>query len=195
MGVTSPSLAQPAVPDVKIGDIVVLEHKVTPRDGEFRFSTSPALRGISCTRQTFPGAPNSGFYGYNYCRKLGQIRLGIEFAELQNLFMENNRPEPWEVRPVLMPLDESRISDQWRLQSYLIAVVGRAGKVNVLQLTGQPGKQAGRFAFSGISLGASRKSFPFSVELVDGTVYSIRIALPDAASLSRAFRPLATVDP
>lgn len=123
-------------------------------------------------------------------------------------------------RSVLMPLAAVPLDNsQARLVSYVVAGYDDAGRVTSVQLTGRPGPITEQLPFSGIRLGAPRQlvidtlglpssvndvpqikgkqwnyaPFPFSIELVDGVVYSIRVQLPTPESLQQLFVPLTTL--
>lgn len=128
------------------------------------------------------------------------------------------RTSPEGVRTVLIPTRATESGGQLRMQSYLVATVLASGQVDSLQLTGLPGEATEDLPFSGIKLGAPRKRvvdtlgppssvadvaqikgtrwdyapFPFSIEFVNGVVYSMRIHRPSREALQRAFVPLST---
>ncbi len=123
------------------------------------------------------------------------------------------------VRTLLIPISATPSNDQIRLLSYLIVLIDNSNVVRSLQLTGQPSEMTNSLAFSSIMLGTTTEKvtdilglpssvadvpeisgkvwnyapFPFSIEFVNGSVYSIRIDSPTEESLRKAFVPLNSV--
>lgn len=127
---------------------------------------------------------------------------------------------PSGMRTLLMPI--TAVQESGRvvgLQSYLVVVLASSGHVSSLQITGHPSEIADNLAFSSIKLGSPKQHvidvlglpssvtdvpkvkgvlwdyapFPFSVELVGGIVYSVRINSPTQDELRRGFQPLSSV--
>jgi len=148
-----------------------------------------------------------------------QIRLSDDPrvpAEYITRAREVNRT-PEGHRAMLIALNAAPLaSGQLRLLTYVMATIDDANRVVALQLTGNPGPIAEELPFSGIRLGAPQQRvvdtlglpsavkdvpeikgkqwnyapFPFSIELVNGVVYSIRVEKLATESLGQTFRPL-----
>lgn len=216
--------AQSSNAPLNVGDQVQQRFVVSPRDGEFRKNWSAP--GIACL---FIGSEPPGPAGYAHCLRIGALKLGMEFKQLQTILggeksirqqhVMNARVvnvSPQGTRTMLIPLEATDAGEQLRLVSYLVVLAEASGEVSSLQLTGKPGAVTENLPFSGIKLGSRRQHlidtlglpssvadvpqikgrrwdygpFPFSIELVDGLVYSMRIHQPTKEDLQRAFRPL-----
>jgi hypothetical protein len=147
-----------------------------------------------------------------------QVRLSDDKRILQTYItgrVVNVSPDG--TRTVLIPLRASEVGGgQIRLISYLVALVETTGQVTNLQLSGKANEIADQFPFSGIKLGSPQQHvvdtlgfpssvtdvpkikgklwsyapFPFSIEIVDGVVYSLRIHRPTREDLQRTFKAL-----
>jgi hypothetical protein len=122
-------------------------------------------------------------------------------------------------RRFLIPFQTQDEGDRQRLRSYLVTAVDASGAVELIQVTGTPSTLTEGLTFSSIGLGSREQwvidilglpssatpvpqikgtlwnyaPFPFSVELVDGAVYSIQIRRPSPEDLRQVFRPLLAV--
>jgi hypothetical protein len=225
-------MAQEMSSTPKLGENPAQNFKVPPRDGEFRRSFSPGIGGISCTQISKPGAPPPTDLTYAHCLRMGPLKLGMELYQLQ-IALSNLKtiPEPNIVNPrivdrspsgittALFPITTMPSGDGLRMQSYLVAVIDKAGVVQVLQLTGKPSEASASMPFSSLLLGTPRKRvlellgnpssisdvpqvqgklwsyapFPFTVEMVNGTVHSMRIHAPSDDDKRKPFVPLASL--
>lgn len=122
---------------------------------------------------------------------------------------------PEGVRTLLIPVETVESGGQTKLLSYLVVLVDKAHSVQTLQLTGRANAITEKLPFSRLRLGTSQERvsdvlglpssvadapqikgkmwsyapFPFSFEMSNGAVVSIRISRP-AASNTGAFTPL-----
>jgi len=153
---------------LKVGDRVQHQFAVPPEDGEFRKNAS--LPGIACifiTSQPLATPPD----GYAHCLKIGSLKLGMEFRQLQTTLGSDKRiprsyiTDPRTVnvssegrRTVLIPINALDIGGgQLRLVSYLVALVEASGQVGSLQLTGKQSEITDSLPFSGIKLGSRQQ--------------------------------------
>lgn len=123
---------------------------------------------------------------------------------------------PEGIMTILIPVSTLELGGEKRMQSYLVALLDSAGNVQTLQLTGNPSDASSALPFSGITLGTPKQQvadvlglpssvtdvqqisgklwdyapFPFTIELVDDVVYSVRIELPKQNARRSAFTPL-----
>ena len=123
---------------------------------------------------------------------------------------------PSGVITAVFPITTITSGEGFRMQSYLVAVIDKSGAVQVIQLTGKPSDTSTSFPFSSIFLGTpsekvveilgnpssisdvpqvqgklwSYAPFPFTVEIVNGVVYSVRIHAPSDSDYQKAFIPL-----
>ena len=105
------------------------------------------------------------------------------------------------------------------MSSYLVAVFDKQGFVRTLQLTGLAGGAVSGLAFSSVKLGMTKDKlvnilgfpssisdvpqisgklwsyapFPFSFELKDNVVYSVRLETPNPSDASKAFTPVQNI--
>jgi len=163
--------------------------KPPPADGEYR----RAGAGLACISSEKPvvGAP-SGVP----CLRIGPMRLGLSMAEVAKRLGQPER----ELKQGAAIVRVYRIQSDAAEVPYWV-VTFTQGQVTAIQLTG---REAGSLAFSSIRLGDpagrvrellgdppatdeiqeiggtrwSYRPHPFSLELVDGRVYSIRVHRP-----------------
>jgi len=217
----------------KAGDKIRQQFLVTPRDGEFRKTTSPDSRQISqsigCIRVAKPGEPPPSAPDYSHCLRLGPLKIDMAFYQLQGALSDFKAiPEqniifprfigetPDKVKTLMIPIATTSSGDQSRLLSYLVVMMDSYGTVESMQLTGKPNEVTAALHFSSITLGTPKEKvadilglpsaasdvpkikgklwdyapFPFTIEFVNGVVYSIRIHSPDDSDHAKAFVPL-----
>lgn len=126
---------------------------------------------------------------------------------------------PEGITTVVIPVSALEVGGEMRMQSYLVALFDSAGIVQTLQLTGKPSDASSALPFSGITLGTPKQQvadvlglpssvtdvqqirgklwdyapFPFTIELVNDIVYSIRIERPKQNNQRIAFTPLSSL--
>lgn len=155
----------------KIGEQVLQNFVVAPRDGEFRKSSAPGIASIGCATISPPGTPPPTEFSYNHCLKFGELQLGMAFYKLQialsNLkaipeqFIINPRlvnKSPEGISTLMIPVATTRTGEQLRMQAYLVVVMDSEGIVRSLQLTGLLGDVQSKLHFSSIALGATQQS-------------------------------------
>ena len=216
--------AQQSPANLKKGDKVQLYYKVPAKDGEFRKSWPPGIEGIAC-KKVPKQAVKEIKPGYDYCLRLGEIRVGDSFKNIQQqLHAFETIPEKFVNHPKLV--NQQSNSNAWliplagiekhgavQLHSYLVVFVDNHQHVKGLQVTGIQGKTTDRLHFSSVKLGMKAEKvvdllgnpssvkdvkeingklwsyypFPFSIEFVQGKVYSIHIEKPRLEDLNKPF--------
>jgi hypothetical protein len=117
---------------------------------------------------------------------------------------------------LLFPISVIPIAEGFLLQSYLVALINHLGTVQVIQLSGKPTDTSEFFPFSSITLGTTKdklleimgnpssiipapqvqgklwsyEPFPFSFEVVNDVVHSVRVHAPSDGDLRKPFVPL-----
>src|SRR2546426_8237496 len=157
--------------------------------GEFRRDS----KGLGCRLSTFEVT-------YRSCLKIGPFTIGDDLTTVERQVGKPAKviPQPNGVEARLYPIETSRSAEGLKLLSYWVIGYQNA-KTTSIQLTGQPTKEG--FTFSSIRLGdpvekvlrllgePTSKSpvsgfnaiswnyapFPFSLEMKDGSVFSIRV--------------------
>ncbi len=155
---------------VQPGNTIAQYFRVPPRDGEFRKAWSPGIQGIGCMSTVKPDTSISSSASYSHCLRLGALKLGMEFYQLQIELMKlGSIPEqqivnakiisvtPDGIRTVLIPIVISPNENQNRLHTYLVAVLDAGGAVQALQLTGKPSDSTSALHFSSITLGMPKE--------------------------------------
>ena len=152
-----------------------------------------------------------------------QLQMSLaQFSDIEQAGIVKPRDlgaTPDGLQTVAIPVVSFRSGEQLRMSSYLVAVFDKQGFVRTLQLTGLAGGAASGLPFSSVTLGTTKEKlvnilgfpsstsdvpqirgklwnyapFPFSIELKDGVVYSVRLETPNPSDAAKAFTPLQNV--
>jgi hypothetical protein len=195
--------------DLRLGDKVQILQIVPPVEGEFRATLLGEIRTIGCTA---PGGT------YLACLNFRALAIGDDVSKLRESHKEvREHSRTGNSAALLVPLEWAEQQDGRRTATSYLVVTTEGTKIVALQLTGKSGGDP--YMFSSVRLGAPRQQlvntlglpsavrdapeikgktwdyhpFPFSIQLVNQSVYSIRIHMPRPEDGKFVFRPLESV--
>jgi hypothetical protein len=206
----------------KIGDHVPLVFGEAPKDGEFRKVSNGIVcieEGSPPDGYGYCLRLGSAKLGLEFRQLQAYLSKDKRIPQTYIVTARVVNVSPEGVRTILIPISATESSDQLRLHSYIVATVLRSGQVDSLQLTGMANEVTEDLPFSSIKLGSPKRRvleilgfpssvadvqqikgtrwsyapFPFSIELVDEIVHSIRIYRPAKENLQKPFVPLRTL--